>query len=227
MTMEDNNHKQENILKVGVARADTLDDMVRSFRLMNRHSNRRRFVVAREDVRDGHDNIIVEKAKDIDIPVVKQFQRSFDSSTEFKIFSSDEGLAIVTNSEAEYGKDFSRSLINQVVNIGGGIYKPFIDIVQSFHELFALFQKGLSPKLIIVGYIPVKNIGPEVNMYNELKRHDQYIRYLDVLHSELKPRSFIKGVPQFMLDIQDEKAWHKFVLKLIHEYTKPYFMEDF
>jgi len=224
--MEENSPKQENILKVGVAEADRLDDMVRSFRLMNKHSNRRRFVVSRENVIDGHGNIIVEKAKDIDIPVVKQFQRSFDRNTEFKIFSSDEGIAIVTNTEAEYGKDFSKSLINQVENIGGGIYKPFIDIVRSFYELFALFQKGLSPKLIIVGYIPVKNIGQEVNMYNELKRHDPYIRYLDVLHSELKPRSFIKGVPQFMLDTEDEKAWHKFVLKVIHEYTKPYFMEE-
>jgi len=95
LKMEDNSPKKENILKVGIAEADRLDDMVRSFRLMNKNSNRRRFVVSRENVVDGHGNIIVEKAKDIDISVVKQFQRSFDRNTEFKVFSSDEGIAIM------------------------------------------------------------------------------------------------------------------------------------
>ncbi len=223
--MEENN-KSDNILQVGVADAEKLDDMVRAFRLMNRHSNRRRFLVSRENVNDANGNLIVEKAKDIDISVVKQLQRSFSRDTEYKIFSSDEGIAIVTEFNAEYGSEFSKSLMNQIMNIGNGIYRPFIDVVSSFNELFALFKKGLSPKLVVIGYIPVKNVGQEVKMYNDLKAYDPYIRYLDVLHAELKPRSFIKGVPQYMLNPADDKAWHKFVVKVINEYTKPYFMEE-
>lgn len=217
--------KQINILRVGIANLTELEELVKAFRLMNQYSKRRRFVVSREDLKDIYGNIIVEKAHDINISVVKLLQRNFKPDTEFKIFSSDEGIAIVTYLESMTGKDFSMQLIETIGNIGGGIYKPFIDVVPNFHELFKLFEKGLSPKLVVVGYIPVKNVAQEVSMYNEIKKFDPYIRLLDITNDDLKPKSFLKGAVLFHFD-NTLKVWHRLLTKIINEYTKPYFMEE-
>ncbi|MGQ9842592.1 MAG: hypothetical protein ACUVRK_03415 [Spirochaetota bacterium] len=217
--------KQINILRIGIANLFELEELVKAFRLMNQYSKRRRFVVSREDLKDTYGNIIVEKAHDINISVVKLLQRNFKPDTEFKIFTSDEGIAIVTNTEAPNAKEFSLQLTVTVEGIGGGIYKPFIDTVSSFYELFKLSEKGLSPKMVVVGYIPVKQVAQEVSMYNEIKKYDPYIRILDITHDELKPKSFLKGAVTFHFD-NTHKVWQRFLTKLIQEYTKPYFMEQ-
>jgi|YNPMSStandDraft_1061717.scaffolds.fasta_scaffold11928_4 hypothetical protein len=217
--------KQLNILRIGIANLPELEELVKAFRLMNQYSKRRRFIVSREDLKDTYGNIIVEKAHDINISVVKLLQRNFKPDTDFKIFSSDEGIAIVTNTESPNAKEFSSQLIATIEGIGGGIYKPFIDTVSSFYELFKLFEKGLSPKLVVVGYIPVKQVAQEVSMYNEIKKYDPYIRILDITHDELKPKSFLKGATIFHFD-KDPKVWHRLLTKIIQEYTKPYFMEE-
>ncbi|MCX8123428.1 MAG: hypothetical protein N3F66_04605 [Spirochaetes bacterium] len=221
--MED--QKQINILRIGVANLSELEEIVKAFRLMNQYAKRRRFVVSREELRDMYGNIIVEKAHDINISVVKLLQRNFKPDNDFKIFSSDEGIAIVTNTESPNAKEFSLQLIATIEGIGGGIYKPFIDIVPSFYELFKLFEKGLSPKMVVVGYIPIKQVAQEVSMYNEIKKYDPYIRILDITHDELKPKSFLKGAVTFHFD-NTHKVWQRFLTKLIQEYTKPYFMEQ-
>lgn len=221
--MED--QKQINILRIGVANLSELEELVKAFRLMNQYSKRRRFVVSREDLKDNYGNIIVEKARDINISVVKLLQRNFKPDTDFKIFSSDEGIAIVTNTEAPSAKEFSLQLVAAIEGIGGGLYKPFIDTVPNFYELFKLFEKGLSPKMVVVGYIPVKQVAQEVSMYNEIKKFDPYIRILDITHDDLKPKSFLKGAVTFHFD-NGHKFWERLLIKVIQEYTKPYFMEQ-
>lgn len=219
------NQQQINILRIGVANLKELEELVKAFRLMNQYSQRKRFVVSREDLRDVYGNVIVEKAHDINISIVKLLQRNFKTETDFKIFSSDEGIAIITDAESSFAREFSLQLITTIENIGGGIYKPFIDVVPSFYELFKLFEKGLSPKMAVVGYIPVKNVAQEVNIYNEIKKYDPYIRMLDIIHDDFKPKSFLKGATLFHFD-NDPKVWHRLIMKVIQEYTKPYFMEQ-
>ena len=83
--MEDS--KQINILRIGIANLSELEEIVKAFRLMNQYSKRRRYIVSREDLKDAYGNIIVEKAHDINISVVKLLQRNFKPDTNFKIFS--------------------------------------------------------------------------------------------------------------------------------------------
>lgn len=217
--------KHINILRIGISNPAELEEIVKAFRVMNQYSKKRRFVVSREDIKDSNGAVIVEKAHDINISVVKLLQRHYKPDTVLKVFSSDEGIAVVTNAESLTGKEFSLHLKTTIESIGGGIYKPFIDTVSNFHELFKLFEKGLSPKMVVVGYIPVKNVAQEVSTYNEIKKYDPYIRMMDITHDELKPKSFLKGSPVFHFDNSD-KVWHKLISTIILEYTKPYFFEE-
>lgn len=218
-------HK-ENILNIGIATLRELEEMVKAFRLMNQYAQRKRFVISREDIRDPDGNILVEKARDFTIPALKLLQRIYKGDHFMKIFSPEEGIAVISDARTEYGKAFSESLNRQVINIGGGVYEAFIDSLNSLHDLFALFRKGHSPKLVVIGYLSVKSLQAELDMFSELKRFDPYLRFLDILHADVKPKSFIRDVPNFMIDEKDEKTWHKFVIRLIREYTKPYFVEE-
>lgn len=228
--MESNiTHKENetlNVLKIGCVRLDELEEMVKAFRLMNQNSRRKRVVITRENIHDPYNRVIVEKARDIDVSTVKLINRFYKGDKEFRVFCPVEGIAIVSDQLHDQTASFTNSIINQVMNIGGGIYQAFIDHVNSFEDLFCLLEKGLSPKLVISGVVSDEKQQHENTIIKELKTFDPHLRFLDVVHSRLKPEQLIKGSPSVLISENDEKSWQKFVLKVIDIYTRPYFMEE-
>lgn len=227
MMLDKDKIKRENILQIGVCSLSDLEERVKAFRVMNQNSKKKRFIVSREQIKNSNDEVIVDKAEDIDISKVKLLRRFFKPDFVFKTFSPDEGFVIVSDMSTPEGIRLSMDLVTQVMNLGGGSYEAFIDRVDNFSDLLKLYNKGLFPKLIVIGYLIPGNIRIEKINFGNVKKIDPHTRVLEISHSELKTTPNFPNVKQLFINTGEEKSWQGFILEIISEYTKSYFTEDY
>lgn len=220
--------RSSNILHIGSSSLNELDEKVKALRTINLNVKKRRFVIAREDIKTPAGDILVPKGGDIDISKVMLLRRHFKGDQIIKTFQPDEGIVLVSDMSTPVGIQFSMDLVTQVMNIGGGAYEAFIDRVDSFKEFAALYNKALFPKLAILGYIPLQpeRIKEELAFYQLVTRTDPYIRMLEIMHTQIKPQPLIPRLRNLAISPDDRDSWKRFILEVIAEYTKAYSIEE-
>ena len=125
------------------------------------------------------------------------------------------------------GISLSMDIVTQMMNLGGGAYEGFIDRVDSFSEFLNLLKKALFPKLIIVGFLPPGRLETEQLNFVRIRRVDHYIRAIELTHSIHKPRPYFPKLKQVHIESGDQRSWARFIVEVVREYTKSYFVEDF
>lgn len=219
------NTLSSNVLKIGISDLSTLEEKVRAFININLTVKNKRFVISREEVSDSEGKIILQKGEDIDIPKVKLMKRLFKDKV-IKTFQPDEGVVIVSDMSSPAGIQLSMDLVTQIMNIGGGAYEAFIDRVDNFREMSNLLKKTLFPKLIILGYISEEKKQEDELIYNAIRRADPYLRFIEIVHTEVKPNAVFPVMKQIVISPSDKDSWKRFILEIINEYTKPYNIEE-
>lgn len=220
--------RSSNILRIGSSTLAELEEKVKALRTINLNVKKRRFVIAREDIKLPSGEVLVPKGSDIDISKVMLLKRHFKPDHVIKTFQPDEGIVLVSDMSTPVGIQFSMDLVTQVMNIGGGAYEAFIDRVDSFKEFVALYNKALFPKLAIIGYIPTQpeRLKEELAFYQLIARTDPYIRMLEILHTLIKPQPLVPRVRNLTITPEDRDSWKRFILEIIAEYTKAYSIEE-
>lgn len=220
--------RSSNILRIGSSTLAELEEKVKALRTINLNVKKRRFVIAREDIKLPSGEVLVPKGSDIDISKVMLLKRYFKADHVIKTFQPDEGIVLVSDMSTPVGIQFSMDLVTQVMNIGGGAYEAFIDRVDSFKEFVALYNKALFPKLAIIGYIPTQpeRLKEELAFYQLIARTDPYIRMLEILHTQIKPQPIVPRVRNLTITPEDRDSWKRFILEIIAEYTKAYSIEE-
>ncbi|NCN08699.1 MAG: hypothetical protein GW938_02520 [Leptospira sp.] len=227
MEEKDQNKKsRENVLKIGYCSLDELEEKVKSFRIMNQNAAKKRYIITREPILDSNNKPILNKAQEIDVSSAKLLRRHFKGNHIIKTFQPDEGIVIISDMDSPEGISFTMDIVTQIMNLGGGAYEGFIDRVDSFTDFIELLKKNLFPKLIIVGYLPKEKIQNETINFVRVKRIDNYIRVIELTHSGYKPQSYFAKMKQVNLSQEDPKSWGRFVIEIIREYTRPYFIEE-
>ncbi|MBU44329.1 MAG: hypothetical protein CMN76_14000 [Spirochaetaceae bacterium] len=220
--------KKENPLRIGVSTLDELEEKIKAFRIMNQSALKKRFIMSREDVRvPTNRDPLLTKGEEIDISRAKLLRRHFGGEQEFKCFQPDEGIVIVSDMNEMAGISLSMDIVTQMMNLGGGAYEGFIDRVDSFSEFLNLLKKALFPKLIIVGFLPPGRLETEQLNFVRIKRVDHYIRAIELTHSIHKPRPYFPKLKQVHIESGDQRSWARFIVEVVREYTKSYFVEDF
>lgn len=219
-------HKRKNILRIGMATLDELEEKVKAFRTMNQTALKKRYVISREELRDEDGQVVLNKLEEIDLSRVKLLRRSLPGKHQFKTFQPDEGIVIVSNMSRPEGIAFSMDLVTQIMNLGSGAYEAFIDRVDSFAELADNLSKSLFPKLIIVGYIHPDDLNNEKLAFLKIKKIDNFIRAMEVIHHSHKPAPYFPRLKQVEITPTDPKSWARFVIECINEYTRPYFVQE-
>ncbi|RME90463.1 MAG: hypothetical protein D6767_06815 [Candidatus Hydrogenedentota bacterium] len=224
------NDKQEarsgNVLRIGISTLQELEEKIKAFRTINLNAKKKRFILARETIKDNMGNILVSKGEEITLPVVLQMRRFYKPDHVFKTFQPDEGIALISDMSTPAGIQLSMDLVTQIMNIGGGAYEAFIDRVDSIKELSQLLAKALFPKLVIIGYIPPERVREEIAYYQIIKKADPYIRIIEIQHSTIKPTPIIPKIKHLQIIAEDKESWVRFILDIIQEYTKPYSIEE-
>jgi hypothetical protein len=223
---EDSKKTRENVLKIGFCSLDELEEKIKAFRVMNQNALKKRYVITREPIFDTNRKLILEKAKEIDVSASKLLRRHFKGNHVIKTFQPDEGIVIISDMATPEGISFTMDIVTQIMNLGGGAYEGFIDRVDSFTDFLELLKKNLFPKLIIVGYIPKDKIQNETINFVRVKRVDNYIRVVELTHSTFKPQPYFPKMKQIPISQEDPKSWGRFVIDIIREYTRPYFVEE-
>ncbi|MCZ8239138.1 MAG: hypothetical protein O9346_14670 [Leptospiraceae bacterium] len=221
-----NKKSRENVLKIGYCTLDELEEKVKSFRIMNQNAVKKRYIITREPVLDSANKPILNKAQEIDVSSAKLLRRHFKGNHVVKTFQPDEGIVIISDMDSPEGISFTMDIVTQIMNLGGGAYEGFIDRVDSFTDFIELLKKNLFPKLIIVGYLPKEKIQNEIINFVRVKRIDNYIRVIELTHSGYKPQAYFPKMKQVHLSQEDPKSWGRFVIEIIREYTRPYFIEE-
>ena len=216
----------DNVLRIGVSSLEEIEEKIKAFRSMNLNAKKKRYLIARENIYDAQKKLIIAKASDIDIVKAKLLRRSFRGDHSFKTFQPDEGIVLISDMSSQGGLSFSVDLVTQVMNIGRGSYEAFIDRVDGLKQMYQLFQKNLFPRLVIIGYLPTENSEQQKALFNVIMKTDPYIRFLEVIHTELKPKPFFAKMPRVQIIIGNPNTWKRFILEIIREYTKPYLIED-
>ena len=220
------NEQASNVLRVGISTLDEIEEKIKAFRIMNRDTRQKRYLISRENVYNSNHKLILKKTDDIDVVKAKLLRRSFRGSHVFKTFQPDEGIVVVSDASSPKSSNFSNDLIKQVRTVGQGLYDAFIDRVDNFHQLHQFFQKTLFPRLVIVGYLPPETLEQQkVICNNVILREDPHIRCLEVVHSDLKPIPILSEVKQVHISTQDAKSWQKLIQEIIREYKKPYLVK--
>jgi hypothetical protein len=223
---EQTNRNRENVLKIGYATLDEIEERVKAFRMMNQNAVKKRYIITREPVVDTNGKITLQKAAEIDVSAAKLLRRQFRGNQVFKTFQPDEGIVIISDMETMEGVTFSMDIVTQIMNLGGGAYEGFIDRVDSFSEFINLLKKNLFPKLVIIGYIPKEKLQNEMINFVRVKKIDNYIRCIELLHQTHKPSGYFPKLKQALITPEDPKSWGRFVIDIIREYTRPYLVED-
>lgn len=226
MADNDKNIQSGNVLRIGFSTLKELDEKVKAFRTINLNARKKRFILAREQIKDNSGNIIVGKGDEITLPQVIQMRRFFKPDHIFKTFQPDEGIVLISDMSSPAGIQLSMDLVTQVMNIGGGAYEAFIDRVDSMQELSQLLSKALFPKMVIVGFIPPERIREEIAFYQLIKKADPYIRIMEVQHSQIKPAAIIPKIKHVQIAADDKESWMRFIVEVVQEYTKPYSIEE-
>lgn len=218
----------ENPLRVGISTLDELEEKIKAFRIMNQSALKKRFILSREDVFiPGTGDKILQKGVDIDISRAKLMRRHFTGGHIFKTFQPDEGILILSDMNEPEGIPLSMDMVTQVMNLGKGAYEGFIDRVDNFGDFLNLLKKALFPKLMLIGYLPSRSLESEQLNFVRIRRVDHYIRAIEITHSRYKPRPYFPRLKNIHIDPDDPKAWSRFVLEIINEYTRSYFVEEF
>ncbi len=218
----------DNPLRIGVCTLDELEEKIKAFRVMNQSALKKRFILSREDVFiPGTGDKILEKGLEIDISRAKLMRRHFAGDHVFKTFQPDEGIVIVSDMNEMEGIPLSMDLVTQVMNLGKGAYEGFIDRVDNFGDFLNLLKKALFPKLMIIGYLSPQSLESEQLNFVRIRRVDHYIRTIEITHSRYKPKPYFPRLKNIHIDTSDPKAWSRFVLEIVREYTKSYFVEEF
>ena len=216
------NLKEDNVLGIGISTLDGIEEKIKAFRAMNLNARKKRYLVSRADVVSDGRKFILKKGDEIDVAKAKLLRRSFKGNHTFKTFQPDEGIVLVSDMSSKGGLGLSVDLVTQVMNIGRGAYEAFIDRVDSFSELYRLFQKNLFPKLVIVGYLPLESLDKERDIYNTILKEDPYLRFMEVIHGVFKPIAVLSELKRVQISTKDPNSWNKFIRETIQEYKKPY-----
>ena len=220
------NEQANNVLKVGISTLDEIEEKIKAFRIMNRDTRQKRYLISRENVYNQNKNLILKKTDDIDVVKAKLLRRSFRGSHVFKTFQPDEGIVVVSDVSSVENSIFSNDLMKQVKTVGQGLYDAFIDRVDNFHQLHQFFQKTLFPRLVVVGHLPSETLEQQkVICNNVILREDPYIRCLEVVHSDFKPIPILSEIKQVHVSTQDTKPWQKLIQGIVREYKKPYLVK--
>lgn len=219
--------KKENPLRIGVCSLDELEEKIKAFRIMNQTALKKRFILSREEIRAQGGQLILNKGEEIDISRAKLLRRNFNSTLVLKTFQPDEGIVVVSDMSDQEGISLSMDMVTQMMNIAGGAYEGFLDRVDSFSDFLTLLKKALFPRLLIIGYLPPERLEQEKLNLVRARRVDSYIRTIELTHSIRKPRPYFPNMKQIHIDPDDPKAYGRFIVELIREYTKPYFVESF
>lgn len=225
---QSNNSAISNPLRIGMCSLDELEEKIKSFRIMNQSALKKRFILSREDI--GVSNIkdlILQKGVEIDISKAKLLRRYFQGSQEFKTFQPDEGIVIVSDMNEMDSIPLTMDMVTQVMNLGKGAYEGFIDRVDNFSDFLNLLKKALFPKLMLIGCLSAKSLESEQLNFARIRRVDHYIRTIEITHSKFKPRPYFPRLKNVHIDTTDPKSWSRFVIEIIREYTKSYFVEEF
>ncbi len=226
-TSKEEIRKKENPLRIGVCSLDELEEKIKAFRIMNQSALKKRYILSRDAVRSPNGEMILQKSNEIDISRAKLLRRHFLGSQTLKTFQPDEGIVIISDMSSMEGIALSMDLVTQIMNLGGGAYEGFIDRVDSFTDLLNLLKKALFPKLIIIGYLPPDRLEMERINFVRARRVDHYIRALELTHSIQKTQPYFPKIKQVHIDTSEPKSWGRFIIEVVREYTKPYFVEEF
>jgi len=219
--------RRENVLKIGFATLDEIEEKVKAFRVMNQNAIKKRYIISRDPIFEpGTAKILLQKAQEIDVSATKLLRRHFKGSDQFKVFQPDEGLVIISDMSTMEGVGFSMDIVTQIMNLGGGAYEGFIDRVDSFEDFIELLKKNLFPRLIIVGYVPKERLQNEIINFVKVKKIDNYLRAIELTHSLHKPGSYFPKIKQVLISQEDARSWGRFVVEIVREYTRPYFVEE-
>ena len=219
--------RKENPLRIGTCTLDELEEKIKAFRIMNQSALKKRYLLSREILRSPTNELILQKSTEIDISRAKLLRRHFAGEYTLKTFQPDEGIVIVSDMSSMEGISLSMDMVTQMMNLGGGAYEGFIDRVDSFTDFLNLLKKALFPKLIVIGFLPQDRLEMERINFVRARKVDAYIRVIELTHVIQKPKSYFPKLKQVMIDTNDPKSWGRFIIEVVREYTKPYFIEDF
>ena len=218
----------DNPLRMGVCTLDELEERIKAFRVMNQSALKKRYIISREDVLiPGTSDAILQRGMEIDISRAKLMRRHFQAGHIFKSFQPDEGIVIVSDMNKMEGIPLTMDVVTQIMNLGHGAYEGFIDRVDNFGDFLNLLKKALFPKLMLIGYLSPETLESEKLNFARIRRVDQYIRVIEITHNKFKPRPYFPRLKNIHIDTADSKSWSRFVVEIIREYTKLYFVEEF
>lgn len=219
--------KKENPLRIGMCTLDELEEKVKAFRIMNQSALKKRYVLSRDVVTAPTGELVLQKSSEVDISKAKLLRRHFQGNHVLKTFQPDEGVVIISDMSTPEGISLSMDIVTQIMNLGGGAYEGFIDRVDSFTDFLNLLKKALFPKLVVIGYLPPERLEMERINFVRARRVDQYIRVIELTHGLMKPQAYFPKIKQVHIDQVDPKSWGRFIVEVVREYTKPYFVEEF
>ena len=219
--------RKENPLRIGMCSLDELEEKIKAFRIMNQSALKKRYILSRDVLKSPTGEVILQKSSEIDISKAKLLRRHYQGDFSLKSFQPDEGIVIVSDMTNPEGIALSMDIVTQIMNLGGGAYEGFIDRVDSFTDFLNLLKKALFPKLMIIGYLPPDRLEMEKINFLRAKKVDTYIRALELTHDTMKPKPYFPKAKQVHIDTSDPKSWGRFIIEVVREYTKPYFIEDF
>ncbi len=218
---------EENPLRMGISTLDELEEMIKAFRSMNQTALKKRYILSREPVKNpSTGQILLDAKQEVDLATVRLMRRHYPGDHTIKTFQPDEGIVIVSDMTVPEGITLSVDMVTQVMNLGGGAYEGFIDRVDTFYDLLNMIKRQLFPRLILVGYLPPDRLEMERINFIRTRRFDQYVRVIELTHSSKKYRPYFPNLKQVRIEETDNRSWGRFILEVIREYTKPYFVEE-
>ncbi len=218
----------KNPLHIGICSLDELEERVKAFRSMNQTALKKRVIASQNTIHaPDTGDVIVEKGGQIDLPKIRLLRRYFSGDTSLDIAQPDDGIVIISDMSTPQGISLTMDIVTQIMNLGGGKYEGLIQRIDSFSDFLQLIKKNLFPRLVIIGYIPVDRQEMEKINFVRARKFDQYIRAVELTHYEIKQRSYFPRIKQVHIDSSNQGSWKRFIMEVIREYTKPYYVEEF
>ena len=219
--------ESSNPLSLAICSIDILENRLKQIQTMNRIATKKRFVLSRQDIVDTNGKLIVKRAQEIDLPLIKRLRYFLPGNTIIKIFQPDEGIVIVSDFSDKQGISFSMDIVTQVMNIGNGAYSAFIERVNSFYALIPLIKKSLFPKVILVGYIPKQDLQESKEDIMEIYKIDPFLKYIILTQSNnealgLFPIDASISFKSILVENAKRDSWNDAMQVLVDEYKASY-----
>ncbi|MDH5655325.1 MAG: hypothetical protein OEZ34_05425 [Spirochaetia bacterium] len=218
--------KDANPLRIGIASLQELEEMMKSYRIMNHSCLKRRYIMSRENVEDEEGKVFLEKGDDITSIHLKKMRRKERGHVISKIFLPDEGIVTVSDQITQEGKHLEQMIYHHLMRLGNKAYEAFVDRIGSIHDFLNLFTSSLFPKLILIGVVQTDLLEMERINVKRIQRLDPYLRFIEITHYQLKPFAVFQDVKNIHISQETEEEWDRILNEIIIEYTKPYFVED-